>query len=109
MCGHGQQSGVTKPVVFSLECAQGPAGQIRNVFQTFPEWWQGHREVAKPVENVASETALGDFLVQLGIAGGDYPHIHLHGMVRAHGFDSAFLKKTQDGRLLHKPQFVGTQ
>ena len=84
-------------------------GQIWQVFQTFSERWQGYREVAKPIEHVASEAALCDFLVQLGITGGDHPHIDLHGMIRAHGFDCAFLQEAQDGRLLHKAKLIGTQ
>src|SRR5690554_7863761 len=65
-------------------------------------------QVAQSVIHVFPELVLPDQLVKWGVADGNNPRINGDYPVRAHGFNLAFLEKTENGGLLFRGQFVGT-
>ena len=62
---------------FLVEPVEEHGGQQGNVRTPVAQWRDADAECVHPVEQIATEDALGDFLIQIGVGGGNNPNVHL--------------------------------
>ncbi len=74
-------------------------GQGDDVFLAFPQGREAQVNNIEAVKEVATEAAFFHRSRQVGVGGGDDPHIHLDGLGAANPDDLAVLQHPQQGRL----------
>jgi hypothetical protein len=57
--------------------------QKRDVLTPMPQWWNGDRKNIEAIEEIRSDTALQNHLLQVLITGGDEPNVNVDGSAAA--------------------------